>query len=511
MKRYLSIALLACLALGMSAREFEKGEKLYFNAKPASYPGWKDGTSTNTIKLWGRLVNSTDEYWIEAQWYGGDNCYLEIPNDGFLTSRSWNKLVLYRCDYYNRNDVKLNTGEIDIDASYAIDKNYIQNFYYDDGGTKNGANWWNLTFTPVEAPTGESVDGVTKEVMEVCTSSAGDPLSLQPILAGDPLMYDYNHSAAHAWFKWNGSAWTALDGQATGFHSDGNAWGYEGGTKIKETIGAAGSSTLYFLWTEKPSRRRFLEVDVTEDCDATLEITDFGVVISNLDVDNSTYTLNGIVAFNDEAVISSPPTQLRISVKDTKGEHHVDYVHNSPDPLTTPFVFSLPGLYADGATGLVAKAEFVGTGYSKLSESYTAPDASDVEIVPLEQAYNATTTFTAPGGEDGFKWNDGLTSTTRTVPAYNYDETLKFTYYDYEKLPAKSGDLIKNGSFTAAESYYGTIHRKLDIIGSAVSEYNFWGKDVTTGSDFYDTYKDGGQSISGGMAIVSDANDFWKR
>jgi len=512
MKRYLSIALLACLALSMSARDFEVGEKMYFNAKPASYPGWKDGTSTNTIKLWGRLVNSTDEYWIEAQWYGGDNCYLEIPNDGFLTSRSWNKLVLYRCDYYNRNDVKLNTGEIDIDASYAIDKNYIQNFYYDDGGTKNGANWWSLTFTPIETPTGESVDGVAKEVMEVCKSSVGDPLSLQPILAGDPLMYDYNHSAAHAWFKWNGSAWTALDGQSTGFYSGSNAWGYEGGSLLKETIGAAGSSTLYFLWTEKPSRRRFLEVDVTEDCSATLEITDFGVVISNLDVDNSTYTLDGIVAFNDEAVTSS--TLLRISVTDAKGEHHIDYpATDLLNPLTTPFVFHLPGLYADGATGLVAKAEFVGTGYSKLSKPYTAPDASDVEIVPLEQAYGETTTFTAPGGEDGFKWNDGLTSTTRTVPAYDYDETVKYTYYDYEKLPAKSGDLIKNGDFSDASFDYGTPYYKLDVKGSNISEYNYWGKDVTSSSDFYDdpAHKDGGNAISGGMSIIKDANKFWKR
>ena len=154
MKRHLLFALLAFLALSVSAREFEAGEKLYFNAQPEGSTWWKDGTSDNSVILWGRLVNSTAEYWIKAKWYGSDNCYLEIPNDNFILSRTWDKLELCRCANDNHVTVYTRTGLIDINASYAIDKNYIQKFNYGDGNA--GANWWNLTFTPIENPTGKS-------------------------------------------------------------------------------------------------------------------------------------------------------------------------------------------------------------------------------------------------------------------------------------------------------------------------------------------------------------------
>ena len=339
--------------------------------------------------------------------------------------------------------------------------------------------------------------------MEVCLSSVGDPLSLQPILAGSPLTYDYSHSAANAWFKWDGSKWVALDGQSTGFYSSNNKWGYEGGTQLKETIGAANSHTYYFLWTAKPSRRRFVEVAVTKDCSPTCEITDFGVVTSNVNAHDSTYILDGIVAFKD-----ATGQTLRISVTDAKGVHYIDYTN----PVT-PHIFSLSGLYADGTTGVIAKAEFVGTPYSATA-SFNAPNAiTGISTTVINKTPGEVTTFTpATPGTDGFIWHDGNTTDhTRDIPAYNFDTTIVYTYYEYENPPTVGGNLIKNGDFSDASFDYGTPYYKLDVKGSKISEYNYWGKDVTDKSDFYTEHKDGDNFISGGMAIVTSANAFWKR
>ena len=500
--RLFVLGLFVSLTLSISAREFEKGERIYFNATPASATWWKDGTYENTTKLWGRLVDGGSEYWLEVKWQDATTGYLEIPDDANAI-RNWKKLVLYRCKASDRNTVFNQTGEINVDASYALDKNYIENFYY--GTYKEEANWENFTFSPSGSPVGASkVDNVSKETIEACISSVGDPLSLQPVLAGDPLTYDYNHSASHAWFKWDGSAWVALDGQKTGKYSGSNAWGYEGGTELKETIGAANSHTFYFLWAEKPSRRRFVEVAVTKDCAATCQITDFGAVTSNVNAHDSTFVLDGIVAFE-----SANGKTLRISVTDAKGEHHVDYVNP-----TTPLIFSLGGLFADGSTGVTAKAEFIGTTYSATTK-FDAPNAvtgvttHNFTIAPKETKKLEPAT----DGSGGYTWHDpSITEHEPTVGPCNFDTTIIYTYYEFEDPPSVSGNLIDNGDFSTTDaSYYGTINRSNTITGSAISEYNFWGKDVTDASDFYDTYKDGSSSLYGGFSIVTDANKFWKR
>ena len=94
--------------------------------------------------------------------------------------------------------------------------------------------------------------------------------------------------------------------------------------------------------------------------------------------------------------------------------------------------------------------------------------------------------------------------------AYRYT-TIVYTYYEYENPPTVGGNLIKNGDFSDASFDYGTPYYKLDVKGSKISEYNYWGKDVTDKSDFYTEHKDGDNFISGGMAIVTSANAFWKR
>lgn len=505
--RLFTIGLLMSVTLSLSARTFEKGERIYFNATPSSADWWKDGTYEHTTRLWGRLVNSGSEYWLNVDWSDGNTCYLEMPDDAFLTSRNWTRLVLYRCEYNNRNNVYDKTGEIDIDADYALNKNYIYNFYY--GDYQASADWQSITSSPSGSPVGASkVDNVSKEVINACISSVGDPLSLQPVLAGDPLIYDYDRSAAHAWFKWNGSSWVALDGQQTGKHSNVNAWGYEGGAELHETIGAANSHTYYFLWTENPNHRRFIEVAVTKDCAATSKITDFGAVTSSVNAHDSTYVLDGIVAFE-----SANGHTLRISVTDAKGEHHVDYV----DP-TTPLVFSLDSLFADGSTGVIATAEFLGTTYSSTT-TFKAPDAvTGITTHKFTIAQKETKKLEpSTDGSGGYEWNDpSITEHDPIIGPFSFDTTVIYTYYEYETPPAVGGNLIDNGDFSTTKTdFYGTVNRTNNFTGSAISEYNFWGKDVTEASNFYDIYKhkegETKTSLYGGFSIVKNANKFWKR
>ena len=508
MKKLSIICAIILSTIGLQAREFEAGERLYFNGTPNDAPWWMDHTvnpsDAEYTRLWAYFFNGSSSQWVEALRYGTNSVfYAELTG-----TANWTHVILTRhrgwvnSPAFDSNCLN-QTGDIDLNAAPS-DKNYIENFYYDYGGTKNGSNWWNLSLEPAGSPvSAASVDNVTKEVVSVCKSSSGDPFSLQPKLAGTPLTYDYNHTAANAWFKWNGSAWVALDGQAVGFYSTNNVWGFEGPGSLNETIGAADSHTYYFLWAAKPSRRRFVEVAVVEECTPTCEITDFGVVTSNVNAHDSTYTLDGIVAFKD-----ATGQTLRISVTDAKGEHHVDYT----DP-TTPFIFSLPGLYADGTTGMTATATFIGTPYSRTSNAYDAPNAIiGVKTTYIHITHGVDTTLIPDTpGTDGFKWNDGNTTDhTRAIPAYGFDTTIIYTYYEYEKAPEVGGNLIVNGDYSSPGFDYGPTNYDADVTTapfSTISDYHYWGKDVTDASDFYTTMG----NINGGMAIVTDANAFWKR
>ena len=501
--RYIVLGLLMTLALNLSARHFEAGEIMYVKMNPTNW-NWY-GNDPDAGKFAYFYNNSTSAYqWsdelIGVDWCNdvlqvnvpaGDWTHVIMTRNSVHTSPDWSNV------FNNGDDNNVNkTENIQIPAN----QNYLENFrQYKDRTSHSGDMWYwmdHYFYRPTADPTSSTVtkiDQANRELVKVCKQSVGDPYSLQPQLVGSN--YDYNQG--RTWFKWVGGQWVELE------HAN-HEWGYNGAGGLNETIGAANSHTYYFLATSDKSKERFIEIAVTEDCSPTCEITDFGVVTSNVNAHDSTYVLDGIVAFKD-----ATGQTLRISVTDAKGEHHVDYV--SP---TTPFIFSLPGLYADGATGVVATASFLNTSYSRTSNPYNAPNAiMGITTNAIDKSYGETASLVpATDGSDGFKWHDGNTTDhTRVISAYDYDTTIIYTYYEYEAPPAVAGNLIENGDFSAAETYYGTINRTNTSTGSAISEYNFWGKDVTSANDFYDLYKDGTSSLFGGYSIVTDANAFWKR
>ena len=501
--RYIVLGLLLSTTLSVSARMYKAGEKVYINAVQSDGLGDWSQANAKLFLYFYQSTNTSNSEWVALSRVGTSNLFegtlnpyhpwydrvSVIRKSPSGTINNWSDRWNQSCDII----IPDNSG-----------CNYLNEFYKkekldDDCGGSMSYMWF---YHPLADPTSASVttiDQADREVMEVCTQSVGDPLSLQPRIAHKPKPDDYDYydyEQVRAWFKWDGSKWQELANSH-------NNWGFDGPSGLNETIGAANSHSYYFLSTSDHSKQRFIEVAVTKDCSPTCEITDFGVVTSNVNAHDSTFVLDGIVAFKD-----ATGQNLRISVTDAKGEHHIDYMNP-----TTPHIFSLKGLYADGKSGVTAKAEFLGTPYSATT-SFNAPNAiTGISTSVINKAQGESTTLTpATPGTDGFIWHDGNTADhERIIPAYNFDTSVVCTYYEYEKAPEVGGNLIKNGDFSANPFDYGTTHYKLDIIGSNISEYNFWGKDVTSSSNFYDKHKDGDNAISGGMAIVKSANVFWKR
>ena len=498
-KYILLLCTLLISAVRANARMYHSGEKIYVNAVQNDGLGDWSQANAKLFLYFYQSTGSSNSEWVELSRVGTSNVFegTLVPNNPWYdrvsvirkgpegTAGNWNNRWNQSCDIIIPDNDR--------------NCNLLYEFYKKDNLSDNCGNKSYLWFYhPIEDPTSESaskIDQADKEVIEVCTQSVGDPFSLQPRLKETNDNYDYDQK--HTWFKWDGSKWQEIANAQ-------DKWGFSGSGGLNETIGAEGSRTYYFLSSQDHAKQRFIEISVTKDCSPTCEITDFGVVTSSVNVHDSTYTLDGVVAFGDAL-----GKTLRISVKDAKGEHHVDYA--AP---TTPFIFSLPNLYADGST-LTATASFDGSGCTRNSDPYEAPNAIDgIKTTTYDIKHNETPTLTpSTSGTDGFKWHDGNTTDhERKIPEYCFDTTLVYTYYEYEPAPSATGNLIENGDFSADESYYGSIYRNIeDFKGCNISDYNFWGKEVTTGSNFYNDYKDGDNSLFGGFSIVTDANSFWKR
>ena len=509
-KRIFIISLLACVALTLSARVFDGSEVIYVSKYPSNWSWYGDDLNAGKFAYFFNSETSANAWSTEMTgvYYCDDVFQVKVP------AGDWTHVILTRNSVHsapNWSNVYSNGDDNNVNKSAEIvipsDKNYIDNFRKLKEANENPLSKWywkdHYFYRPSDDPTSVIKIGEADiEVVEVCTQSSGDPFSLQPRLISPTEGYDYDQG--HTWFKWDGATWKELE------NANSN-WGFDGSSGLSETIGAVYSHTYYFLSTADHSKQRFIEMAVTKDCSPTCEITDFGVVTSNVNIHDSTYVLDGIVAFKD-----ATGKTLRISVTDEKGEHHIDTV--SPK---TPLIFSLPGLFANGASGITATASFLGTEYSRTSAPYTVPDAiySVVNIDTINKTHGESTTIVPDdfdshlSGLYGFKWHDGNTTEhERYIPAYNFDTAIVYTYYEYEELPKVGGNLITNGDFSSTTFDYGTINYDGNITVppySTISQYHYWGKDVTSTSDFYSTSPH--INITGGMAIVQDANEFWKR
>ena len=487
---YIALALLLT-AGGLQARIFDKGERLYINMEAQSVKdeggdlqyGWY--STTNNYNYAYFFKGSQNAWSTQVKQYKGTVWYVEAP------AGDWEYVILTRHNSANPSwDTKITqTGNIwfyymDGSTKKMREQNYIQNFYYDDGGDKNGANWQYVAPAPSGSPaTWEYEDE------QICTDAAGTQYMLQA------KNYDYDNTYAHAWFKYESNTWTRLDGAE---------WRTSEGDKVYTvTLGGVNSDVYYFLQASRPSMCRLLRVRINQDCSegkpGACKITSFVAVASDANVTDKTTAVNGVVAFDDKKNAG----KLQIWCP------NVDTVTIENENIQTPQTFKLHGLDASKAKTYTLYAKFLsGEGCdATCTVSVTPPSAtptvhtttgtaSDERLVRFTEEDvtltpdNQTSTY--------FLWTNTANEDSVTTGARNHTFTAptdaqQVTYYFLatNDPPAPEGNLITNGTF---EEEQGD--------GNLESNYDFWGRDLT---NYYDAHHD----ASGGYAITANANVFW--
>lgn len=491
--RIIVLSLLMSIALGVSARTFDAGERLYINMEAQSVKdaggdlsgGWYSTTSNYNYAYFFKGSNAA---WSgQVKQYKGSVWYVEAP------AGDWEYVILTRHNSAKADwSTKITqTGDIwfyymDGSTKKMREQNYIQNFYYNDGGDKNGANWEYVAPAPSGNPASWTLP---YEDEQICTGAAGTEYMLQA------KNYDYDNTYAHAWFKYESGTWTRLQG---------DEWRTSEGPKVYEvTLGGVNSDVYYFLQCSRPTMCRLLRVRINQDCSegkpGACKITSFVAVASEANVTDKTSAVNGVVAFDDKKNAG----QLQIWCP------YIDTVTIENADIETPQTFKLKGFDASTTKTYTLYAKFLsGSGCDKsCTVTVTPPTATPMVHTTTGTAGDLNLTrFTeenvklTPDNQTStyFLWtntadNDSVTTGDRnhTFTAPTEEEQITYYFLATNDPPAAEGNLITNGTF---EKEQGD--------GNLESNYAFWGRDLT---DYYTSHHD----ASGGYAITDNANLFW--
>ena len=496
MKTRIYILLVILLAAtGLQARIFDQGERLYINMEAQSVKdaggdlkyGWYATTNNYNYAY---FFNSTTGAWsTQVKQYQGSVWYVEAP------AGDWEHVILTRHSSANPSwDTKTHqTGDIwfyyyDGSVKKMREQNYIQNFYYNDGGERNGANWEYVAPAPSGSPaTWEYEDE------QICKEAAGTQYVLQA------KNYDYENTYCHSWFKYENNTWTRLD-QSEWYTTEDR-----GHIALPVTLGGVNSDVYYFLQASRPSMCRLIRVRINQDCSegapGACKITSFVAVAADANVTDRTSAVNGVVAFDDKKNAG----KLQIWCPD------VDTLIIENADIETPQTFRLKGLDASSKKTYTLYAKFLeGSGCEascqvtveppvKTPETHTSTGTEgdqnltrftevDVKLTPDNQ----TSTY--------FMWtnsanNDtiiGTSSDNRNITFDAPSEATTITYYFLatNDPPTPEGNLITNGTFETKDNLE--------------SKYDYWGM-----GDAVNNYYDSHTGTSGGYAIVKDTYTFY--
>ena len=489
----LLVTLLA--ATSMQARIFDKGERLYINMEAQSVKdaggalanGWYSTTKNYNYAYF--FKGSQNAWSTQVKQYQGSVWYVEAP------AGDWEYVILTRHNSANPSwDTKITqTGDISFYYYEGSEKkmreqNYIQNFYYNDGGDKNGANWEYVAPAPSGSPaTWEYEDE------QICKEAAGTQYVLQA------KNYDYENTYCHSWFKYENNTWTRLD-QSEWYTTEDR-----GHIALPVTLGGVNSDVYYFLQASRPSMCRLIRVRINQDCSegapGACKITSFVAVAADANVTDRTSAVNGVVAFDDKKNAG----KLQIWCPD------VDTLIIENADIETPQTFRLKGLDASSKKTYTLYAKFLeGSGCEascqvtveppvKTPETHTSTGTEgdqnltrftevDVKLTPDNQ----TSTY--------FMWtnsanNDtiiGTSSDNRNITFDAPSEATTITYYFLatNDPPTPEGNLITNGTFETKDNLE--------------SKYDYWGM-----GDAVNNYYDSHTGASGGYAIVKDSYTFY--
>ncbi|MBQ7631574.1 MAG: hypothetical protein IJS82_02305 [Paludibacteraceae bacterium] len=502
--RMMILMLLAGVTLSLNARTFYQGEKLYLNADQTFHDGEFDWSTANANLFLYVYGGSSYATWLS---FSPTESGSKIYEGTFASQGEYTNAIIVRKSPSgsagNWDDRWNQTCDLDIPDFPTC--NILHRFWKKDdldASCTGSADW--LAYTPSLTTVTTTIASVTEEKISVCPNAAGGPFSLKAKLVtkGSTKEYDYQTVGGHSWlYSTNGTTWTSLDnfvGQTREEHNVDTI------VTLPSSIPANG--IFYYLYSGIPQGRRLLHIlPNASDCELSCEITSFETAISAVNADDSTYTLDGMVAFgqtNGSLVIECDGRSLTI-----------------PAPKS-PQSFSLHGLPAATENGRKTSATAFFTGNKNACAKTISIDIPNITVaipvVHIDSLAGQAITLTPKDIEptNSYVWlvnGDTLhgASQTLTIPAFDHDTSLVYTYKEYYPAEGTMVDLMSSGNYEDVTTNYGNYGQT-----STVSDYNFWGihpKTATTPIHFYDTCSlrvNPTDPLTNGFAVVQNANFF---
>ncbi len=486
--KYIILGLLMTLALNISARTFRTGEELYVNMQQSF-----DWTSDGAILYLYLFDNNGHNTWLNLTQENG-----KLYKGTVSSQKDYTTAIVVRKN--PSNPAKQFDGDVwnqTEDMNIPDDWNCIDKF--DDA-----AHRWAM-YSPQTSKINAYVSVLTADEIHICPSALGCIIALRPKLNADTTSYIYDQVTGQEWYVSSngGSTWSSINSHAGATRSENNIEEKDLFTNLPNTLPAGG--IYYYLHSSIPAGRHLIRVqDDAPDCALNCEITAFETAVSNVNADDNTYTLDGMVAFgqaNGNLVISCDGKSITIS-----------------DPKS-PQAFSLHGVPAATVSGLTttATAYFVGD-QTNCSKAITidVPNATEAVAVVNVDSLTGRGFVLTPKDYDpanNYVWlanGDTVKGAPQVlvIDPYSKDSTTTYTYKEYYPASGSMDDIMENGDYEDETWNYNT---------KKVSEYDYWGlfpQTATTQINFYRDTLPGGVNYpakytSNGFSVVRNANNFY--
>ena len=503
--KYIVLGLLMSMTLSVNARMYTAGEQVYLNSDQSDSEegdqkfNWKNDNAKLFLYFFQSTNASNNEWMTMNPTEPGSNVFVGTMSG----SNPWyDRVIVVRKDPNGTAgnwDNKWNQScDINIPDNGDCSCNFI-NIYC--GET---ANWKGFAPKASTLPSASSIEsgGVVMEKISICPNDLNGPFSLRAKLNATKTQYVYTDVKGHGWYmSYDGITWTEVLSSTTGIALDGIDDQIDlNKNQLPATL--PNGEIYYYLHSCIPSGRRLIQIKTNStSCDLDCEITSFETAVSNVNADDNTYTLDGMVAFgkaSGDLVISCDGVSMTITAP------------------KSPQAFSLHGVPAATEDGkkTTATAYFTGD-QSNCSKQITidVPNAREaVEVVNVDSLTGKTFVLTPKDYDPAntYVWlanGDTIEGAPQVlvIDPYSKDSTTTYTYKEYYPASGSMDDIINNGDYEDATGY-GTYKHK-----STISDNNFWGiyNNSASQMNFYDTCSLAESEKSNGFAVVRSAYHFY--
>ena len=487
-------------------------ETIYINLTPSNWPGFNNDFDVSSyVFVYYDLPNPKRSTWVRASMLKNNLLQVNVPQglwENLIVTRQYSTTPAWD-HLWGINDTERENNKSKIIPVYA---NQILHNFKPSSNTNDAVE--NYKFVPapneeIPSPTKESLWSATREDIHVCESAIihNDLFTLTPLWNSAKDNYAKDETGAPIWWIWN-----HLTGQ---WDYVTNNWS-QVDEVLEEGMFDANGDAYYFMWTYdgRETYRRFLHLQKT-DCTVDCSITSFEIAVSAVNVHDSTYIVDGLVAFTEAA------GDLIAQCGD------ITTTITSP---TSPATFTLTGLKADGADHEI-QVYFSSNASCSDSKTITAPlpttglkeHASTISpyYTPAQATYRhgqsvVLTNNAAATAAWDWKNLQGITlksgvvgaDNTYTPATYGFDTTIVVYYSEYNPVETNIGNLMGNSSYETLET---------DAWYTATSEYTYtdWWTASNSKSNVYEYETSPGvkpyDSKNKLWGITDNAYRFWRR